>query len=250
MHVPTLWTQAGGASQPEGVGGWRSKSTRKARSCGNTVEPRNLAAALRVSCINSSIEPEVSIYCAVEGGWPGTGNIDQDPLFADGDGRLSIASPCVDAGNNWGVARDIHDLDADGDTQELTPRDLDGGPRFTGDAGRPGSGCGAPVLVDMGAYELPGDEVGIVFADLDGDGNVGVSDLSMLNGCLGPPAGDCCIADLDLDDTVDAIDRRLLLSNMVQGVPPNTVATMRPNSGQPTIRASWKPGPRQASWSP
>jgi len=38
-------------------------------------------------------------YSDVEGGWPGTGNIDADPLFADAEFRLCPDSPCVDAGD-------------------------------------------------------------------------------------------------------------------------------------------------------
>ncbi|MBN1826674.1 MAG: hypothetical protein JW958_10435 [Candidatus Eisenbacteria bacterium] len=38
-------------------------------------------------------------YSDVEGGWPGTGNIDADPVFADESFRLCPNSPCVDAGD-------------------------------------------------------------------------------------------------------------------------------------------------------
>jgi len=40
-------------------------------------------------------------YCNIEGGWPGEGNIDADPLFANaalGDYHLLAASPCRNAG--------------------------------------------------------------------------------------------------------------------------------------------------------
>jgi len=57
----------------------------------------------------SSASPEVT-YCNVQGGWPGTGNIDADPLFRDPaalDYHLQDAvdcgdpdiSPCIDAGD-------------------------------------------------------------------------------------------------------------------------------------------------------
>jgi parallel beta-helix repeat protein len=68
-------------------------------------------------------------YCDVTGGWSGTGNIDDDPLFsnvAKGDLHLTWASPCRDAGhNNAGGA--LHDFEGD--------------PRITG-------------TVDMGADEF------------------------------------------------------------------------------------------------
>jgi hypothetical protein len=60
----------------------------------------------------------------------GTGNITNAPLFADsanGNFRLQLGSPCIDAGNNSYVATLI---------------DLDGSRRFVG------------YFVDMGAYEL------------------------------------------------------------------------------------------------
>ncbi|HTY07801.1 MAG TPA: Ig-like domain-containing protein [Candidatus Edwardsbacteria bacterium] len=39
-------------------------------------------------------------YCDIQGGWSGTGNIDAEPLFADGNYfLLSASSPCVDAGD-------------------------------------------------------------------------------------------------------------------------------------------------------
>ncbi len=158
-------------------------------------------------------------YSNVQGGFAGVGNIDADPLFGDPDLRLSADSPCRDAGNNWAVPPDEGDLDGDGDRMELTPLDLDGNPRFAGDAAEPGPGCGAPVVVDMGAYELAGDPVAIVFADLDGDGVVRPRDLMILNGCVGSPQQRCCLADLNLDDLVDAADRRLLRWNLVRRVP-------------------------------
>ena len=41
-------------------------------------------------------------YCDVRGGWPGEGNIEQDPGFAEWRGRgylLGVSSPCIDAGD-------------------------------------------------------------------------------------------------------------------------------------------------------
>jgi hypothetical protein len=45
----------------------------------------------------------VVTYSIVQGGFPGTGNLDQDPLFVDaanGDLHLQAGSPAIDAGLN------------------------------------------------------------------------------------------------------------------------------------------------------
>ena len=156
-------------------------------------------------------------YSDVEGGWKGDGNIDVDPMFvAPGNGnfRLSAGSPCIDAGNNWGVPVDVNDYDEDGITNELFPVDLDGNPRFNADENDFDPGCGVPVVVDMGAYEYQFDPVeDVIFADLNGDGSVGVVDLLGLLGGWGPCAKGCCLADLDLDGAVGYLDLSLLLAN-------------------------------------
>jgi hypothetical protein len=71
--------------------------------------------------------PDIT-YSNVQGGWSGAGNINADPLFADVDLRLSVGSPCIDAGDNSAV---------------LVATDLDGNPRIINN------------IVDMGAYEAP-----------------------------------------------------------------------------------------------
>jgi hypothetical protein len=90
----------------------------------------------------------VITYSDVQGGWPGTGNIDADPLFVDpgrGDYRLTSHSPPIDAASNPAVPADV-------------TTDLDGNPRFLDDPDNtdcwqaPGT-CGDPPVVDMGAYE-------------------------------------------------------------------------------------------------
>ena len=80
-------------------------------------------------------------YSDVEGGWDGSGNIDQAPLFAGPDQdnyRLQAGSPCVDAGDSL----------FEPDEEET---DLDGNDRLVD-----GDDNGSPV-VDMGAYEHSGE---------------------------------------------------------------------------------------------
>ncbi len=160
--------------------------------------------------------PAVS-YSNVQGGWPGNGNIDADPLFVDpdnGDYRLSTGSPAIDAGNNWGVPIDENDYDEDSVLCELFPVDLDGNPRFNADEADFDPGCGVPVVVDMGAYEYqfdPADQ--ITFADLNGDGAVGVKDLLGLLGSWGLCGKGCCLADLDINGSVGVTDLLALLGN-------------------------------------
>lgn len=82
-------------------------------------------------------------YSDVQGGFPGTGNIDADPCFADADSgnlHLSPGSPCIDTGDNSTVKK---------------ATDLDGNPRIMD-----GDGNGT-AIVDMGAYEIPYDKGGI-----------------------------------------------------------------------------------------
>ncbi|UCC31161.1 MAG: right-handed parallel beta-helix repeat-containing protein [Phycisphaerales bacterium] len=84
--------------------------------------------------------------------YPGTGNIDEDPLFLTSP-RLGLGSPCIDAGDDAAVPPDTGDLDGDGDTSEPIPLDLDGNPRFVDVPGVNDTGSVTPPIVDMGAYE-------------------------------------------------------------------------------------------------
>jgi hypothetical protein len=131
------------------------------------------------------------------GGAIGTGNIDLDPLFVSAvndDYRLADGSPSIDTGSNAALPADELDLDDDGDVKEPLPVDLDDAPRVVGPA------------VDMGAYET-GDTCA---ADLDGSGDVGFTDLTMLLGSW----GDClaCPEDLDGDGLVGFTDLTALIA--------------------------------------
>jgi len=95
--------------------------------------------------------------CGTDGG----GNIDADPRFVDaanGDLRLQMNSPCIDAGDNTAVPAGIF-------------VDLDGYLRFVDIPDIPDTGRGVPPIVDMGAYEaqlpesLPPTVVAITRAD-------------------------------------------------------------------------------------
>ena len=92
-------------------------------------------------------------YSDIQGGWPGLGNIDVDPMFGDPHGpdgivgteddnlRLLIGSPCIDSGDNSAVT---------------VTTDLDGNERIVNN------------FVDMGAYEFHG--VHMIYVDADATG--------------------------------------------------------------------------------
>lgn len=88
-------------------------------------------------------------YSLIEGGWPGTGNIDADPFFVDplnGDFSLLPGSPCIDAGDNLAVPLGIF-------------TDLAGKRRFIDDQATPDTGRPGRLwpIVDMGAHEFGND---------------------------------------------------------------------------------------------
>ncbi|MFQ5804909.1 MAG: hypothetical protein ACE5I3_00500 [Phycisphaerae bacterium] len=165
-------------------------------------------------------------YSDIQGSWPGLGNIDADPLFVDPDGpdddpstwedndyRLAAGSPCIDAGCNCGVLRDVADLDGDGDTDEYTPFDLDGEGRFFDDPATEDTGSGLPPIVDMGAYEFGGSDPSPCRGDLDGDRDVDWDDLTVLLENYGTLEGATGVdGDMDCDGDVELSDLAKLLS--------------------------------------
>ncbi|MBN1362835.1 MAG: hypothetical protein JW993_19710 [Sedimentisphaerales bacterium] len=94
-------------------------------------------------------------YSIIQGGWPGTANLDVDPLFiergirgiegewydADSDYGLEPTSQGIDQGNNSLVQSDQADVDDDGNTAERHPWDLASDDRIQ------------DGQVDAGAYE-------------------------------------------------------------------------------------------------
>jgi uncharacterized repeat protein (TIGR01451 family) len=102
---------------------------------------------------NETSTPQISYSdiqgCGSSGSWnsacgaDGGGNIEADPLFVDapnGNLRLQLASPAIDAGDNTALPPDIS-------------TDLDGNPRFVDIPTTPDTGSGAAPIVDLGAYE-------------------------------------------------------------------------------------------------
>jgi predicted outer membrane repeat protein len=84
--------------------------------------------------------PTTVFYSDIQGEWPGTGNIDEDPLFVspdDGDYHLQDTSPCIGAG--------IDEIEIDGTWYYAPEFDIEGNPRPDP----------AGSMPDMGAYENP-----------------------------------------------------------------------------------------------
>jgi hypothetical protein len=58
----------------------------------------------------------VVTYSDIQGGYPGAGNIDEDPLLAapgSGDFHLMPGSPCIDTGDNGAPNLPAHDFEGD-----------------------------------------------------------------------------------------------------------------------------------------
>ena len=92
----------------------------------------------------------------VQGGYPGTGNLDQDPLFVDqpaiafgapGNLRLTPCSPAIDAGDD-AATTSITDLDGTNRKEKLLSN---------------------TNLIDMGAYERSGS-IATLYVDANADG--------------------------------------------------------------------------------
>jgi len=171
-------------------------------------------------------------YSDVQYGYPGLGNINDNPLF-DGAFQLLSGSPCIDRGNNAAVPVGLL-------------IDYEGLPRFTDDPFTVDLGSGTAPLVDMGASEyrdcnlngisdftdvtdcigegwcIDDNENNVpdtceIPGDLNFDGDTDLTDVAIFMACLaGPfdnfPSPDCPswtafkTADLNLDGWVDLKD--------------------------------------------
>lgn len=160
-------------------------------------------------------------YTCVEGwtgSFGGTGNQGAAPRFVNARGvdgvagtdddqlQLRAGSRAIDAGSSLLVLADEADLNGNGDIDEATPLDLALSPRLADDAGTPDRGVGAPVVVDMGAYEFQGFTCA---GDYNGDGAVDLVDLLAFNsdwtaelGQQGPSLA----ADVNPSNSVDLLD--------------------------------------------
>lgn len=151
-------------------------------------------------------------HSLVRGGWPGVGNIDAAPMFADpndGDYRLAPGSPAIDAGSNWLLPTDALDLDGDLDTAEPLSTDLGGFARRADDPDTVDSGAGAAPIVDIGAFEFGAGPPDIACdSDLTGDRQIDLADLAELLAAFGVNSN----GDITGDGVTDLADLSALLA--------------------------------------
>jgi predicted outer membrane repeat protein len=172
------------------------------------------------SCVKDDDANDATIY-------PGSGNIDDDPLFADADSNdlhLQANSPCIDAGDKNSDPADTADLDGDANTTEPVPLDLDGRHRFFDDPCTADSGNGTPPVVDMGAYEY--GSCLAIRGDFEGnDCDVDFADYAIITEAWLTKPGDalwnpnCDISDPP-DDYIDWRDVAILCENWLAGTEP------------------------------
>ena len=228
--VADNWASSGGGGVWMDTHADQSVSVDNTILWGNTVSSPQ--AANQIQADNGQLEVR---YTDLEGGCadidgtpdsllcddtPGTGDvIDVDPQFAAGWYRLTGGSPVIDEGDNPLISPfvDVHDVDDDSDTSEVTP-DLDLGTRIQAS------------VVDMGAYEHNGD----CDADINGDQNVDFTDLVQLLAAWGPcPGAGPCDEDINGDGSVGFNDLLAILSNW--GPCNSSIAHAAPQSVQDCI---------------
>jgi parallel beta-helix repeat protein len=141
-------------------------------------------------------------YCDVEGGWPGTRNINVDPLFVDAAAfnyRLQETSECIDNGKNATVPA-WATTDRDG-----LPRKVDGD-------------CDGSIQVDIGAYEFSYS----YFGSFDNDCDVDMVDFEILSSAwMSEPADAAwnrvCDISSPADDIIDILDLEVFAANWLTG---------------------------------
>jgi hypothetical protein len=159
-------------------------------------------------------------YSDVMGGFTGTGNISDDPLFVDpvaDNWRLQPCSPASDAANFDAVPDDIADVDQDSDEEETLPWDLDKLSRAFNNPNRSNDGVGANNYTDMGAYEINVPECTLP-GDLLVDSAVDGLDIAPFIVCVLDGSPDCPCADLDLSGLADIGDVGCFVNLLLTGV--------------------------------
>jgi len=132
-------------------------------------------------------------YSDIQGGYAGTGNINEDPLLmepASGDFHLQAGSPCVDTADNAQIPGYL-------------TTDFDGRDRIIdGD-------CDTVAITDMGAIEFNGKYMG----DFVSDCAINLLDFSVLSASwlINDPLVD--IAPFNADGIVDITELRIVAEN-------------------------------------
>jgi hypothetical protein len=139
-----------------------------------TIEGATLDSCIVVGSTGGVLESPLVTYSLIEGGWPGGGNIDADPLLVapwSGDFGLLPHSPCIDSGNpelaadSDGTRRDMGAVPWVWET--ISSSVCDSNPNSTGSAATMGVSGVASVAVDfvrMSATGLPADRSGFFLA--------------------------------------------------------------------------------------
>jgi hypothetical protein len=165
---------------------------------GSGISNRNGSAPIIYNCIvwgntggslsGASSGSSTVSYSDIEGGFPGTENLDDNPLFlspAGNDYHLTADSPLIDTGNNNTPA-------------PLPTTDLEGNPRIIGGT------------IDMGAYEFDASCSVGEGSDSDSDGYTTCDgDCNDTDYSINPLAAEICADGLDNDcdgyiDTADS----------------------------------------------
>ena len=167
------------------------------KDCSPTVTNSILWSDTPDEILNHPSAPIV-MYCDVQGGWPGVGNIDCDPLF--------VQPRYWDKGSTLGGPKDDSRVDGDYHLQSGSPRINAGNPAYNPSGATDLDGHTRVLCnrVDMGAYEF-----GI--GDYDCDRVVDLTDFAYWALCMtGPDAGPygagCEAFDFELDTDVDVAD--------------------------------------------
>jgi predicted outer membrane repeat protein len=110
---------------------------------------------------SSSLDGEGLVaHSLIEGGWPGEGNIDADPLF--------VVPPDPGPDGLWGTSDDLGDLRL----QPGSPCIDAGGPDSTPSVDLAGTLRPQGAKIDMGAYEYVGDSTVLLTLTVEGSGTV------------------------------------------------------------------------------